>query len=198
MKMKKVSFMIVGILFVGGLIYYSYQYYQQVQLANKKIQQLEKTVQSESKNNAKLEKENQTFRQVLKESEALQRSKNQAFQASETKKTQLELNLKVLHAFFDYENQTQRMEALKSYTTSNLYEQMNQARSDVETGEVRSELKSENVYYTSTENGFSTVNIVTITILSVNHEEEVSMLAHFNYVKDGDVYKVTQNKFIEY
>ncbi|EUJ48662.1 hypothetical protein [Listeria fleischmannii] len=90
------------------------------------------------------------------------------------------------------------MTTLKSYTTSELYQQMNQAKSDVETGEVHSELKSENVYYTRTENGFSTVNIIKVTISSVGHEEEVSMLAHFNYVKENDVYKVMQNKFVEY
>lgn len=196
--MKKVSIIVCACLVIGGLMYYSYHYYHQLQLANKKVHKLNKKVQNKTTNNAKLEKENQTFRQALKENETTQRLKNQAFQASETKKAQLELNLKALYAFFDYENQTQRMETLKRYTTSDLYQQMNQAKSDVETGEVHSELKSENVYYASTENGFSTVNIVSVTISSVGHEEEVRMLAHFNYVKDGDVYKVAQNKFIEY
>ncbi|EUJ48663.1 hypothetical protein [Listeria fleischmannii] len=111
--MKKVSVIVCVCILMSGSMYYSYHYYQQLQLANKKVQKLNGEIQTKTTQNTKLKKENRTFRQALKESESTQRLKNQAFQESETEKAQLELNLEVLHAFFDYENQAQTHDNVK-------------------------------------------------------------------------------------
>ncbi|MBC1509409.1 hypothetical protein [Listeria immobilis] len=200
--MKKNVSILFSVLFLVILLAYSFYYYQQADDAKEEVKKMEQEVKKKNNTIKELKKEKRTYEkyseQNKEEQKAKTKAKTKAYQDSKVIAKQLEQNENVLHAFFDYTNQDERLNVLKEYVQSDLLDMMKQAQSDSEQQQVTSHLEGSQVYYSKTEKGFSTLNVINVSIESEKHEDVVMMLVHFNYIEEDGVYKVTQSKFTEY
>lgn len=196
--MKKNVSILFSVLFIIALLIYSFYYYQQADDAKEKVKKMEQKIELKNDTIKDLKKEKQTYKKYSEQTTKEQKAKTKAYQDSKSITKQLNQNENVLHAFFDYTNQDERLNVLKEYVQSDLLDMMKQAQSDSEQQQVTSHLEGSQVYYSKTEKGFSTVNVINVSIESEKHEDVVTMLAHFNYIEEDGVYKVTKSKFTEY
>ncbi|EFU7331873.1 hypothetical protein [Listeria seeligeri] len=196
--MKKNVSILFSVLFLVALLIYSFYYYQQADDAKKEVNKMEQKVELKNNTIKELKIEKQTYEKYSEQSKKEQKAKTKAYQDSKAIVKQLNENENVLHAFFDYTNQDERLNVLKEYVQSDLLDSMKQAKSDSEQQQATSHLEGSQVYYSKTEKGFSTLNVINVSIESENHEDVVTMLAHFNYTEENGVYKITQSKFTEY
>ncbi|EPD3870782.1 TPA_asm: hypothetical protein GF125_01690 [Listeria monocytogenes] len=196
--MKKNVSILFSVLFLVTLLIYSFYYYQQADDAKKEVNKMEQKVELKNKTIKELKIEKKTYEKYSEQNKKEQKAKTRAYQNSKVVAKQLDQNENVLHAFFDYTNQEERLNVLKEYVYSDLLETMKQAKSDSEQQQVTSHLEGSQVYYSKTEQGFSTLNVINVSIESEKHEDVVTMLAHFNFIEENGKYKVTKSKFIEY
>ncbi|MBC1506311.1 hypothetical protein HCJ58_04890 [Listeria sp. FSL L7-1509] len=196
--MKKNVSILFSVLFLVILLAYSFYYYQQADDAKEEVKKMEQEVKKKDNTIKELKKEKRTYEKYSEQNKEEQKAKTKAYQDSKVIAKQLEQNKNVLHAFFDYTNQDERLNVLKEYVQPDLLDTMKQAQSDIEQQQVTSHLEGSQVYYSKTEQGFSTLNVVNVSIESEKHEDVVTMLAHFNYIEENGVYKVMQSKFMEY
>ncbi|EEO3273132.1 TPA: hypothetical protein ACP2NT_002065 [Listeria monocytogenes] len=196
--MKKNVSILFSVLFLVALLIYSFYYYQQADDAKKEVNKMEQKVELKNKTIKELKIEKKTYEKYSEQNKKEQKAKTRAYQNSKVVAKQLDQNENVLHAFFDYTNQEERLNVLKEYVYSDLLETMKQAKSDSEQQQVTSHLEGSQVYYSKTEQGFSTLNVINVSIESGKHEDVVTMLAHFNFIEENGTYKVTKSKFIEY
>lgn len=196
--MRKNVSILFSVLFLVALLIYSFYYYQQADDAKKEVKKMEQKVELKNKTIKELKIEKKTYEKYSEQNKKEQKAKTRAYQNSKVVAKQLDQNENVLHAFFDYTNQEERLNVLKEYVYSDLLDTMKQAKSDSEQQQVTSHLEGSQVYYSKTKQGFSTLNVINVSIESENHEDVVTMLAHFNFIEENGTYKVTKSKFIEY
>ncbi|EAG7617641.1 hypothetical protein BLI29_03145 [Listeria monocytogenes] len=196
--MKKYVSILFSVLFLVVLLAYSFYYYQQADDEKKEVKKMEQKIELKNNTIKELEIEKQTYEKYSEQSKKEQKAKTKAYQDSKAIVKQLNQNENVLHAFFDYTNQDERLNVLKEYVQSDLLDSMKQAQSDSEQQQVTSHLEGSQVYYSKTKQGFSTLNVINVSIESEKHEDVVTMLAHFNFIEENGTYKVTKSKFIEY
>ncbi|WP_270994226.1 hypothetical protein [Listeria seeligeri] len=196
--MKKNVSILFSVLFLVILLAYSFYYYQQADDAKEEVKKMEQKVKKKNNTIKELKKEKRTYEKYSEQNKEEQKAKTKAYQDSMVIAKQLDNNENVLHAFFDYNNQDERLNVLKEYVQSDLLDTMKQAQSDSEQQQVTSHLEGSQIYYSKTEKGFSTLNVINVSIESEKHEDIVTMLAHFNFIEENGVYKVTQSKFTEY
>ncbi|HDI3700117.1 TPA: hypothetical protein PNA77_001623 [Listeria monocytogenes] len=196
--MKKNVSILFSVLFIVALLIYSFYYYQQADDAKEEVKKMEQKVELKNKTIKELKIEKKTYEKYSEQNKKEQKAKTRAYQNSKVVAKQLDQNENVLHAFFDYTNQEERLNVLKEYVYSDLLDTMKQAKSDTEQQQVTSHLEGSQVYYSKTKQGFSTLNVINVSIESEKHEDVVTMLAHFNFIEENGTYKVTKSKFIEY
>ncbi|WP_167630600.1 hypothetical protein [Listeria valentina] len=194
-KWLAVFIIVGGILTILGVGFYSYSMLEKKEAT---IHELNKAKKQKEKERITLKKENQRLKEVRREDWSTYKKKEAVYQNAQAVKDQRELNRQVVDLFFNYDKQNQRMGHLKPYLTKNLFQTMQGAKSDSHFTETESRLIQSSMYWTETEDGFSTVNVVEVEITAEGHTDQVSMLGQFNYVKQGNHFLLNQTKFVEY